>query len=376
MKIIILSDSFKGTLSSVQVGKALKEILQSEFPSVKYYAMADGGEGTTDALLLAKSAKRINVDVVDAHMEKINVYYGVDEYDTAYMDVASVVGFAANARHNLNAMTASTYGIGMMIKDAVNKGIKKIYLGLGGSITSDCGCGIACALGRKFYNDKGESFLPTAENLVDVVRFEDTGMLDIKDVSITCLCDVNNPLYGEKGAAYVFAPQKGATAEGVKLIDKGLVNVARVLRNVNPCAPGMGAAGGIMFMLNSLVKVDSISGADYILDQIDFDKIIDDSTILITGEGCLDEQTFYGKLISKIIEKVQNKKASVIAICGMSKISEEVARIHGIEKIFLLNNGDKTPDEIKKDAISDLEKAGLRLKSYLINKEHIEEKGA
>ncbi len=368
MKIVILSDSFKNTLTSVQVGKILKNELDKAFADVSYYAIADGGEGTVDALLLAKNAQKQEVEVVDAHLEKLKTYYAIDDEKNAYMDVASVVGFSANANHELDVMNATTFGIGLMIKDAIVKGIKKIYLGLGGSITSDCGCGIACALGRKFYNKSGSSLIPTPNNLNDIVSFNDVDLIDLHDIEIICLCDVTNPLYGESGAAYVFAPQKGATMDDVKVIDKGLKHISKLFSKVNPNSSGMGAAGGIMFMLNSMTNIKMISGADYIIDQIALNRIITSDTILITGEGCLDEQTFCGKLISKLVMKAEDKNIPLLAVCGCSKIDLQTAKKNGISMIFTLNKGDKSLEEMQKSAVSDLKKTSVRVKEYLLNK--------
>lgn len=332
-KIVICPDSFKGTLSSIEIANTVAEAFMSVSDSFKTecVAVADGGEGTVEAL----GAEKIILDVTGPHFNKIHSFYGILK-DTAVIELAAAAGLPMT--EPLNPMVTTTYGAGELIKDALDKGIRKFIVALGGSSTNDCGCGIAAALGVKFYNCRGESFVPTGGTLIDVEKI-DMSCLDerIGQSSFCSMCDITNPLCGEKGAAYVFGPQKGADENTVLLLDRGLRHLSDIIRRQmgidisELCGAGAagGCGGGLFAFLNSELK----KGIDVLLDAADFDSLIRDADLVITGEGKFDSQSVDGKAVSGIAMRAKKANVPVVVLAGAADEPSDIGK-YGITAVF------------------------------------------
>ena len=217
-KCIVIPDSFKGTMTSIEVCSIMASEIEKYFPdcSIVNIPVADGGEGTVDCFLRAMPGKIINTVVQDAYGGDITGFYG-RFYDTAVIEMAAVAGMVSNCR--LDTVNASTYGVGQLIRHAIDHGATRILIGLGGSCTSDAGCGMAAALGMKFYDDEGEEFIPVGKTLNRVTGMDNRQMAaSLRDIEISCICDTNKVMYGPDGAAYVYGPQKGATEDEIRLL--------------------------------------------------------------------------------------------------------------------------------------------------------------
>lgn len=331
-KIIIASDSFKGTLTSNEICEISKLCINKIFPNCEVIEIpiADGGEGTVDCFIKAINAKKINITVKDSLFKPINTYYALKN-KTAIIEVASSSGLP-QLKDKKDPSITSTYGIGEQIIDAINRGANKIILGLGGSSTNDGGCGCACALKVKFYNKENQEFIPTGKTLNEIVKIDTREAKKIlKNVEIIAMCDVTNKMHGKHGASYIYAPQKGADALMVKQLDNGLKHLDKIIRkdlkvNVSNIK-GTGAAGalgaGVLAFFNANLK----SGIETILDITRFDEQLKDANYVITGEGKLDNQSFQGKVIQGILKRCKNTNAKVIIIPGIIDENLNISKI-------------------------------------------------
>ena len=236
----------------------------------------------------------------------------------------------------------------MLIRDSVNRGAKRIILGLGGSATNDCGAGMASELGFRFINKNNNSFLPVGGTLIEVEHIIPPEKPFC--VPVVAACDVTNPLFGVDGAAYVFAPQKGANTEQVKLLDRGLRHMAAVLkRDLNfdsENLPGAGAAGGLGAGASAFLNAELRSGIDIVLDESGFDKLAANADIVITGEGRFDSQSVNGKVMSGVCERAAKAGAKVYAVCGCASNDADPAAL-GIDKLFVSSDGTHSMDELR-----------------------------
>ena len=351
MKILVIPDSFKGTLSSQEVGTIIREEIKKCHPDYEVFnvPVADGGEGTVEAVLAARPGERIKVTVSGPYFEKTDAEYAYYPDDNmAVMEMASCRGLPMVA-DRMNPELTTTYGVGEMVLDAVNRGIENIYIGLGGSCTTDGGCGYASAMGVRFLDKDGNAFIPVGGTLKDIC---DVIPVTVKP-KIRALCDVDNPLYGPLGASYVFARQKGADEKGIRRLDKGLRHLSRIVKKklkVNVAdSSGAGAAGGLGYGIMAFSDAGFDRGINKILDIIDYEKLIKDTDIIITGEGKLDYQSFHGKVIDGIIKRSPGKR--VILVVGMKddSVSDEY------EVYSTMNNGRRFPEN-KQEAIDNLKK--------------------
>ena len=320
-KCVVVSDSFKGTVSSREICEIAQRVIPRHFPACEVVCIpvADGGEGTVDCFIQAMGAQRVEVTVTNALGEKSAAAYArIGEL--AIIEMAAAAGLPQVGALRCPG-TATTYGVGELIAHAVDSGCRKILLGLGGSATNDGGCGCAAALGVRFYDADGQSFVPVGDTLGRIARI-DTAKADelLRSVEITVMCDVTNPLYGPTGAAYVFAPQKGADAEKVKSLDAGLRHFGDVIRSQLGIdvsrMPGAGAAGGMgagcVALLGGMIQ----SGIDAVLDVTGFDRQLEGADLVITGEGRIDSQSADGKVISGVARRTRAKGVPLIAIAG------------------------------------------------------------
>ena len=320
-KCLVVSDSFKGPVSSREICAIAQRVIPRHFPACEVVCIpvADGGEGTVDCFIQAMGAQRVEVTVTNALGEKSAAAYArLDEL--AIIEMAAAAGLPQVGARRCPG-TATTYGVGELIVHAVGSGCKRILLGLGGSATNDGGCGCAAALGVGFLDADGQSFIPVGDTLGRIGRI-DTAKAEelLHGVELTIMCDVTNPLYGPTGAAYVFAPQKGADAEKVKRLDAGLRHFGDVIRSqlgIDVSAmPGAGAAGGMgagcVALLGGMIQ----SGIDAVLDVTGFDRQLEGADLVITGEGRIDSQSADGKVISGVARRTRTKGIPLIAIAG------------------------------------------------------------
>ena len=320
-KCVVVSDSFKGTVSSREICAIAQQVIPRHFPACEVVCIpvADGGEGTVDCFVQAMGAQRVGVTVTNALGEKSAAAYA-RLGELAIIEMAAAAGLPQVGALRCPG-TATTYGVGELIAHAVDSGCRKILLGLGGSATNDGGCGCAAALGVGFLDADGQSFVPVGDTLGRIARI-DTAEAEalLRSVEITVMCDVTNPLYGPTGAAYVFAPQKGADAEKVKSLDAGLRHFGDVIRSQYGldvgAMPGAGAAGGMGAGCVALLGGTIQSGIDAVLDVTGFDRQLEGADLVITGEGRIDSQSADGKVVSGVARRTRAKGVPLIAIAG------------------------------------------------------------
>ena len=320
-KCVVVSDSFKGTVSSREICEIAQRVIPRHFPACEVVCIpvADGGEGTVDCFIQAMGAQRVEVTVTNALGEKSAAAYArIGEL--AIIEMAAAAGLPQVGALRCPG-TATTYGVGELIAHAIDSGCRKILLGLGGSATNDGGCGCAAALGVRFYDADGQSFIPVGDTLGSIARI-DTAKADelLRSVEITVMCDVTNPLYGPTGAAYIFGPQKGADAEKIKSLDAGLRHFGDVIRSQLgidvSMMPGAGAAGGMGAGCVALLGGTIQSGIDAVLDVTGFDRQLEGADLVITGEGRIDSQSADGKVVSGVARRTRAKGMPLIAIAG------------------------------------------------------------
>lgn len=321
MKILSLIDSFKGTITSKELGRMVYDIFTEKGHEVKSYAIADGGDGFLDAISENIKLERKEITCLDPLSRKILSYYLVSkETNTAYIELAKASGIGLLKESELNPFKATTYGFGETIKDAIINGYKNIVIGIGGSATNDCGSGMLEALGVDFKNDQ-DILTNMCNDKLGLVKSLDTKSLDklIEGVSFTVLSDVTNPLLGPNGATYVFSPQKGASKEELPLLEKNIENFSSLNKEYIEY-PGSGAAGGVGYALKAYLKAKVVSGIDYLLDLISYDDLHKDFDVIMTGEGKIDHQSMQGKVISSIIKRTKDKR--IILVCGINEIKD------------------------------------------------------
>lgn len=339
-KFILIPDSFKGTLSSARICELISDKINKIFNESEIVSLpvADGGEGTVDCFLAATDGEKVFTRASDPFGEQINAYYARFG-DTAVIETAATAGLPL-VENRKNPLKASTYGLGEQISHAVSFGAKKIIIGLGGSCTNDFGCGAACALGARFYDKDGRSFVPTGETLINIEKIE-LGGVKTKGVFITAMCDVDNPPFGENGAARVFAPQKGADEAAVKLLDAGVKHVCEVIKRDFGAdyseLKGGGAAGalgaGARFFLGAELK----SGISTVLDTLGFDEKIKGADYIFTGEGKIDGQSLRGKVVAGVAERAEKAGVPVIAIVGGADGDMTELYAAGVTAVFPIN---------------------------------------
>lgn len=329
-KIIIACDSFKGSLSSIEVGEAVAEGIRRADPSIKtrVVTVADGGEGTVSALVSGLHGQYVSCTVDGPLGRPVKAVYGISgDGATAIMEMAQASGLTLIPETERNPMRTSTFGTGQMIGDALSRGCNTILMGIGGSATNDGGMGLMCALGARFLDSEGHELPPCGASLINIETI-DLSRMEPKALSARFLiaCDVNNPLYGLDGAAYVFAPQKGADARAVERLDAGLRNYADVISRTTgrdvANMPGAGAAGGLGACFAAFFNAELRPGIEIMLDAVHFDDIIAGASLIITGEGRLDSQTVHGKTPYGVLQRGLRLGIPSVAISGAVSDSE------------------------------------------------------
>ncbi|NPA45088.1 MAG: glycerate kinase [Chlorobi bacterium] len=371
--ILIATDKFKFTLSAKDAVNAIYKGLK-DYNNIKIHKLpiADGGEGTSEILSVFFNAKKVNITVNNPIFNKIKThYYFSDKNKTAIIDLASASGLQLLKKIEQKPMQTSSFGTGEIILDALNKGAKKIIIGLGGSATNDCGIGAANALGYKFLNSKGVELKAIGKNLINISKIDNSNVTPLlKEVEIIALYDVKNKLYGKNGAAYVFAKQKGANNTEINILDKGLKNITQIIKyqyskNISNIKGG-GAAGGFGAGAFAFFNTKLIQGSNFIFDTINIDNYINNSDLIITGEGKFDKQSLDGKIVGELIKKADYFKKPTIVICGVSELKKEDVKSKYLQSIIPLFSYD-VDIEIAKNKSRTLisERIRLLFKDYL-----------
>ena len=336
---IVISDSFKGTLTSLEICRIAQESIPEIFPDCKVVTIpiADGGEGTVECFLQAIQATPVVASAVGPYGEPIQAVYARSG-SKAIVEMASAAGLPMVGERR-NPECTTTYGVGMVIRHAVEHGCTEILLGLGGSATNDGGCGCAAALGVKFFNGAGEEFIPLGRNLDEIQRIDvSEAKLLLENVTLTAMCDVDNPLYGPNGAAFVFSPQKGADKEMAVRLDDKLRKLDRVIQRELGLSiaqqPGAGAAGGMGAGCIAFLGAELKPGIESILDLVEFDRRLKCADLVITGEGRIDSQSLHGKVISGIAKRTRLQNVPLIAIVGCIARSADEAYDLGVTAMF------------------------------------------
>ena len=341
MNILIAVDSFKGSLTTNELADtisiAIKDI-SSDY-KIKKMPIADGGEGTFETLVQGLGGEEIELEVSGPLFDKVKAKYGILEDKTAIIEMAQSSGLPLVPEHLRNPLNTTTYGVGELIKDAISRGCRNFIIGIGGSATNDGGTGMLSALGFAFKDVEGQTLPPIGSSLKYISHIDDSNSLpELKECTFLVACDVDNPLFGDKGAAYTYGPQKGATPEIVQRLDKGLINFNEVIKKTYnediSSIPGSGAAGGLgagfIGFLNSELK----PGTDIIFEKLNIEEVIKQSDLIITGEGKLDFQTVMGKAPIGVSRLAQKHSIPVIALAGTVTEEALIGHDYGITSMF------------------------------------------
>lgn len=342
MKIIISSDSYKSSLSSKEVGEVIKKGLCTVFDDtgILVIPVGDGGEGTVEALVDATNGEYYKIEVTAPLIGTVIASYGISgDGNTAFIEMASASGLNLTPIDKRNPYISTTYGTGELLKSALDKGVSKIIMCIGGSATNDGGIGLASALGVKFLDSEGGIISTDNKGIEDLDRI-DISCIDkrLKDVEIIAACDVDNPLTGKNGASYIYGGQKGADLKMIEIMDQNLCKLASIIRrdvgiDVEHIA-GAGAAGGLGAGLMAFCGAELKSGIDMVLDFLDFDQRIKGADLVITGEGMFDHQTLMNKAPIGIARRAKAQGIKVIGIAAVFNDKADILLENGFDAIF------------------------------------------
>ena len=341
-KIVVASDSFKGSLTSLDVAQNVEKAIREVYPlcDVLKVNVADGGEGTMEALQQTLGGVRVSLVVKDPLGREIEATYVIlNDGVTAVVEMSAASGLPLLKSDERNPLKTSTYGTGQLICDALDRGCRKILVGIGGSATNDAGMGMLQALGFRFLDAQGNQLQPVGENLQLVSSIDSTGRHpDLDKTEFVVACDVKAPLYGRNGAAYVFAPQKGADQKMVEMLDAGLRHFSEVSSAMAgyDCSQmqGTGAAGGLGYAFRQYLDACLERGIEMVLDAIGFDDIISGADLVITGEGRVDSQTLTGKTPFGVAQHAHRQRIPVVVIGGSVEIDVLQVREAGFNDVI------------------------------------------
>lgn len=356
MKVVVAVDSFKGSLSSMEAGYAVREgvFRAHRDAEVIVRPLADGGEGTTDALIEGMGGERIYVTVTGPLGNPVNACYGyLKETNTAIIEIAAAAGIVLVQENEKNPLTATSYGAGEMIKDAIERGCRNFIIGLGGSATNDGGIGMLKALGYSFWDKNSHEAGQGAQALAKISEIRtDTVYSKLAECHFQVACDVTNPLCGENGATYIYGPQKGVTEEMKAPLDNDMSHFAKVtakaLGNDFSETPGAGAAGGLGFAFLSYLNATLTPGIELILNAISLEEALKSADIVVTGEGRLDYQTAMGKAPVGVAQLAKKYNAKVLAFAGGVTKDARACNDAGIDAFFPIVRGVTTLEEAMK----------------------------
>ena len=348
MKFLFASDSFKGTLSSRRTAELLTQAAEEIFPGCECAGLevADGGEGTTEAVLSAVDGRRIPVSVKGPLWEQREAFYGALGENQAVMEMAEASGLPLVPKELRDPRNTTTFGTGEMIRDAIDRGFRDISIAIGGSATNDGGIGCMRALGVRFLDESGQELRGCGADLIKIRTIDCSGLdtrIKERKVRFTVMCDVKNPLCGADGAAYTFGKQKGGTPEMLDELEAGMQNYRALLLqefgvNMDE-VPGAGAAGGLGAALTAFLNAEMKSGIETVLDLIGFEEKLQGVSLVVTGEGRADWQSVFGKVMQGVGSRCQRMGVPAVAIVGSMGTGAEQIFDHGIESIMTTVNG-------------------------------------
>jgi len=383
MKLLFASDSFKGTLSSEQTIELLKKAAGEVFDQCECTGMpvADGGEGTTDAVIAAIQGEKIPVNVCGPLQEIVTAYYGKLDENAAILEMALASGLPLIPRSLRDPRNTTTYGTGELIKDALDRGFTDISIAIGGSATNDGGMGCMKALGVKFLDSEGNELEGTGKDLVNVAHIDISGLHPrIFQVKLTAMCDVNNPLCGKDGATYTFGKQKGGSLQVLDELERGMQNYRDVIIRefgINPDEmPGSGAAGGLGAALLVFLHAELKSGIETVLDLIGFDSRLENVSMVVTGEGRTDWQSCFGKVMQGIGMRCKKKGIPAVALVGAMGEGAEKIYDFGICSIMTTVNGVMELEKALENAEDLYYHGALRMFRFIKTGMEIQEKDA
>ena len=354
MRLIIAPDKFKGSIDAVTLCGIIRQELQSVMPSadLESYPLADGGDGFEQIIQYYFHTETVTAPASDPLGRPMTAAYQyATSSDTAFIEMSAASGLALLREEERDPMRSSTHGTGMLVRHALERGARKVVLGIGGSATNDAGIGMACALGYRFMDREGQSLEPCGGNLRHIHQIRPPEVDITKGIDFTVACDVKNPFFGPEGAAFVYGPQKGASPEMVEQLDLGLRHIDELFRQTFgrsvATTEGAGAAGGMGGGSLVFLKARLISGMDFIMASIGLEEKIRHADAVITGEGRVDAQSFNGKVVGEILSISKRHHKKVYILCGTSTVAFEAWREKGIEQLSALT--DCAPSQ--KDAI-------------------------
>lgn len=353
MKVVTAIDSFKGSLTSLEAGHGVETGFKRVDSAIEVNVrpLADGGEGTVDALTEGMHGDKVYVQVTGPLGDKVNCPYGIiAESQTAIIEMSGAAGITLIPRNQLDPMKATTYGVGEVIKDAINRGCRRFLIGIGGSATNDGGVGMLMALGYDFLDAQGQPIALGAQGLKDLDHIETSHVLPaLQECSFKIACDVTNPLCGAQGASAIYGPQKGATSAQVLEMDGWLAHYAKCAQalddTIDATYPGTGAAGGLGFAFKSFLQGELVSGISMVLEETKLEDAIKEADLVITGEGRLDGQTAMGKAPIGVAQLAKKHDKPVIAFAGCVTKDATLCNEHGIDAFFPIMRKATTLDE-------------------------------
>ena len=371
MKLVFASDSFKGSLSSRMTSDLLTRAAREVFGACECIGVptADGGEGTVDALIDALNGEKVIATVHDPLMNRIQASYGIAG-GRAIIEMAAASGLTFVPEALRDPLNTTTYGTGELILDALGRGCRELYIAIGGSATNDGGMGCLRALGARFLDKDGNELSGCGKDLAEVSTI-DLAHLDsrLSDTSLTVLCDVKNPLCGENGATYIFAKQKGATPETMKLLENGMKNYRDVIRGQFDIdcdmIKGAGAAGGLGVALKVFLHATMQSGIETVLDLIGFDGLLDGADLVVTGEGRADSQSVCGKVMQGVALRAKAREIPVYGLCGSLGDGAELLYDCGVTSLYSLVDENTSVEEAMTNAEIVYYQAAVRMFSEI-----------
>lgn len=373
MKILIAPDSYKESLSAMQVANVIEQGFKSVFPQAEYIKVpvADGGEGTVDTMIEATDGKKITCEVIGALGETQKAFWGLSgDGSIAFIEIASASGLEQVPSEKRNPRLTTTYGVGQLIQAALDQGVRHFIIGLGGSATNDGGAGMLQALGVSLKDKNGQELAYGGAALADLAAI-DVGGLDsrLKECRFDVACDVTNPLVGERGASHVFGPQKGATPEMVAELDRALTHYAEIIkRDLHTEVkdlPGAGAAGGLGAAFAGVLNGSLQSGIGIITRLLDLEAKMAGADLVITGEGRIDHQSINGKVPVGVALLAKKHDIPVIVMAGSLGKDVEVVYDYGIDAVFSILNKCCTLPEAVADAAANLELSARNIAKIL-----------
>lgn len=344
MNILVAPDKFKETYDAISIAKEIQQHITHLYANhhVRLLPLADGGEGTAQILTFNSGGQLHTAEVFGPLFRCVNARYGISgDGTTAFVEMAEASGLQLIEPVRRNPLHTTSFGFGQLIKEALQHGVEQIIMGIGGSATNDAGIGMAAALGFRFSDAKGNGLLPVGRNLWKVATIENSNQTtDLKIIKIKVACDVNNPLYGKNGAAFIYAAQKGANAEEIAQLDRGLRHFAHVVkysgRGDVAFQKGAGAAGGLGAGAMAFLNARLLPGIELVFEEINFEKHLKNTDLIITGEGKIDSQSLRGKVIGGVGRIAHKHNIPVIALCGRSELSGNDIENSGIQEVLPL----------------------------------------